>query len=446
MENQEQLREDISQKIDGIFELREQEKKFIPGKTLVRYAGAVYDQAEVKAMIAAILDGWFGLGKQGEKFETGLAEFIGTKGGILTNSGSSASLLATNGLMSTLLPESERLKPGDEIITPACGFPTTINPALILGLVPVFLDVNLETCNINADDLEKALSDKTRAIFLPHTLGNPNEMDKVVEFARAHRLYLVEDNCDALGSEYDGRKTGSFGDLATASFYPAHHITIGEGGMVFYNDEKFVQPIRSLRDWGRACHCRGDEQSSLGACNNRFSFKINNRPCDHKYMYSQIGYNLKPVEFQAAMGVEQLKKLPEFIVRREHNFNRLYEQVKNLEEFFILPKSLPKAKPCWFAFPLTIRAGAPFDRLSIINYLEERLIQTRPLFAGNIIRQPAYQQAKYRIVDELKNSDYILHHTFFVGVYPGLDDAMIDYIADNINGFIKHLSDLKSRV
>ena len=437
MDDQEQFKKEIYQKIDQIFELREKDQKFIPGETLVRYAGSVYDQAEVKAMVSAILDGWFGLGKKGEEFEQGIAQYLGAKGSILTNSGSSASLLVVAGLMSTMLPEIERLTKGDEIITPACGFPTTVNPALILGLVPVFLDVNPETYNIEADDLAKALSEKTRAIVLPHTLGNPNEMDKVVEFAREHNLFLVEDNCDALGSEYNGQKTGSFGDLATESFYPAHHITMGEGGVVIYNDEKFVRPIRSLRDWGRACYCRGDEQSTLGACGKRFSFKIDGKPYDHKYMYNQIGYNLKPVEFQAAMGVEQLKKLPEFVKKREKNFKRLFEQVKDLEEFFILPQSLAKAKPCWFSFPLTLREGVPFDRFAITSYLEKAMIQTRPLFAGNVIRQPAYQNSKYRLVDDLKNSDHILHNTFFVGIYPALGEAEIDYIAENIHNFIK---------
>lgn len=436
MEDQEKkLIGQINKNISDIFAKRKQEKKFIPGKTWVQYAGSVIDEKEIIATVDSLLKGWFGLGEQADKFEKSLADFLGTKGSILVNSGSSADLLVIASLMSPLFPD--HLNKGDEVITPACTFQTTVNPLLQYDLIPVFIDVSSETYNVKIEDLEKALSSKTRAVFLPHTLGNPNEMDKVVKFCKKNNLFLIEDNCDALGSEYGDKKTGNFGILSTQSFYPPHHITIGEGGMINYNDVRMGKIIRSLRDWGRDCWCRGDEKRRLGACGKRFSYKVDGKPYDHKYLITQIGYNLKPIEPQAAMGVEQLKKLPLFMVAREKNFNRLYKYAKNWENYFILPKSFPKAKPFWFALPLTIRDDAPFGRFDITTYLEERLIQTRPLFTGNIVRQPAYKNIKCRIIGDLKNSDRVLHNTFFVGVYPGLGDEEIDYIAENIHDFIK---------
>lgn len=428
-------REEIFKIVKEIFKEREKLKNFEPGKTWVQYAGSVFDDNEINAMVDTILDGWFGLGQRAENLENGIAEYLGVKGSILTNSGSSANFLAIAGLMSPLL--EDHLNSGDEVITPACGFPTTVNPIIQQGLIPVFVDVEMETYNINPKILESALSSKTRALFLPNTMGNPNDMDKILDFCKKHNLFLIEDNCDSLGSEYKGKKTGSFGILSTQSFYPPHHMTMGEGGAINYNDERFERIIRSLRDWGRACYCRGDEKHRFGACRHRFDFNIDGKSYDHKYVFSQIGYNLKPIEPQAAMGVEQLKRLPSFTETRRRNFSRMYDYAKKWEKFFILPRATEGSIPSWFAFLLTIRDDAGFDRFDITTYLEERMIQTRPLFAGNILKQPAYINIKHRVVGKLKNSDKIMHDTFFLGVYPGLDDRAIDYIVENIENFLK---------
>ena len=428
------LREKIADSVTKIYKLRASNKKFIPGKTLVQYAGSVLDDKEINVGVSSLIDGWFGLGKKGDEFEERLAKFVKSKGCVLTNSGSSANLLAIGSIMSPLF--SGRLKKGDEVIVAACGFPTTINPLVFYGLIPVFLDVNKETYNIEYSDLKKALSKKTKAIFIAHTLGNPNEMDKIVKFCEKNKLLLVEDNCDALGSEYDGQKTGSFGILATQSFYPPHQITIGEGGAIHYNDVRFDRILRSLRDWGRSCWCKGDDKSMLGACGVRFNYKIDNKPYDHKYMFTQLGFNLKPIEAQAAIGVEQMKRLPSFVKKRKQNFDRMFSYAKKWEKYFILPKSLPKAKPCWFSFVLTIKDDAPFSRHEITMFLEEKKIQTRPLFAGNITKQPAYFNVESRIVGKLVNSDRILHNAFFLSIYPGVGTEEIDYVAKTINEFL----------
>lgn len=435
MDQEVTLRKEVAARITKIFALRKKKKTFVPGKSWVQYAGGVFDDKEINASVSVLIDGWFGLGKKAEELEKGLAKFVGSKGSILTNSGSSSNFLAIASLCSYFFPN--HLKPGDEVITAACGFPTTVNPIVNHGMVPVFLDVNPETYNIEARQLAKALSKKTRAVFVAHTMGNPNEMDTIVEFCRKHSLFLIEDNCDALGSEYDGKRTGSFGILATQSFYPPHHMTMGEGGAVYYNDLRFERITRSLRDWGRSCWCRGDDKTMNGACKARFNYRLDGKPYDHKYMFNQIGYNLKPIEPQAAMGVEQLKRMPGFMKARAHNFARMFAHAKAWEKYFILPKALPKSNPCWFAMPLTIRDGAPFTRHEITMYLEERMIQTRPLFAGNITRQAAYRNVNYRVAGELPNADRILHNTFFVGIYPGLGDVEIDYIAENITEFLK---------
>lgn len=437
--SEKKLRNNIKKSITQIYANRKKKKKFIPGKSWVQYAGSVIDDKEINFGVSSLIDGWFGLGKKGDEFEKRLANFVSSKGTVLTNSGSSANLLAIGSIMSPLF--SRRLKKGDEVIVAACGFPTTINPLVFYGLVPVFLDVNKETYNIEYSDLKKALSKKTRAIFIAHTLGNPNEMDKIVKFCDKHKLLLLEDNCDALGSEYDGRKTGSFGLLATQSFYPPHQITIGEGGAIHYNDVRFDRILRSLRDWGRSCWCKGDDKSMLGACGVRFNYKIDNKPYDHKYIFTQLGFNLKPIEAQAAIGVEQMKRLPSFVKKRKRNFDRLYAYAKEWEKYFILPKSLPKAKPCWFSFVLTIRDDAKFTRHQITTFLEERKIQTRPLFAGNITRQPAYFNVKHRIVGGTVNSDRILHNAFFLSIYPGVGNDEIDYIAKTINAFLEKIDD-----
>lgn len=435
-ENREdKLRAKISQDIKEIFATRKKNKKFVPGKTWVQYAGSIFDDKEVNSMVEAILDGWFGLGQRAENLENKMAKYLGTSGEILTNSGSSANFLVIAGLMSPMFPN--HLNHGDEVITAACGFPTTVNPIIQQGLIPVFIDVELGNYNINPKDLEKALSKKTRAVFLAHTMGNPFKLDEVLKFCKKNNLFLIEDNCDALGSEYKGKKTGSFGILSTQSFYPPHHMTMGEGGMINYNDKRFERIIRSLRDWGRACYCRGDEKSRFGACKNRFNFKIDGKNYDHKYMFSQIGYNLKPIEPQAAMGVEQIKRLPSFTTARKRNFKLLYKHAQNWKDFFILPQATEGSDPSWFAFLLTIKDGVKFSRHDLITYLEDRMIQTRPLFAGNIIRQPAYKNIKCRIIGDLKNSTKIMHDSFFVGLYPGMDEDQIDYIVGTIDKFLE---------
>lgn len=434
---EELLRTEIASKITKIFDLRKKQKKFIPGKTWIQYAGGVFDDKEINASVETLINGWFGLGKKAEELEKGLAAFVGSKGSILTNSGSSSNLLAVSSLMSRYF--SDHLFPGDEVITMACGFPTTVNPIIQNGLIPVFVDIDPETYVARVEDLEKARSSRTKAVFLTHTLGNPNELDKILDFCKANKLFLIEDNCDALGSEYDGKRTGAWGILGTQSFYPPHHMTMGEGGAVHYNDLRFERITRSLRDWGRSCWCRGDEKRTHGACQARFKYKIAGKPYDHKYIFSHIGYNLKPIEPQAAMGVEQLKRMPDFIKARRRNFKRLYRHFKSLEKFFYLPKSFNKANPCWFSFPLTIRDDARFDRLSITLFLEERMIQTRTLFGGNLARQPAYSQVNFRMIDNLVNSDRVLFNTFFVGVYPGLGNEEIDFIAESIHDFCKKI-------
>ncbi|MCL4417128.1 MAG: lipopolysaccharide biosynthesis protein RfbH [Actinobacteria bacterium] len=432
---EEKLRKEVKENISKIFSLRKKNKKFIPGKTWIQYAGAVFDDNEINASIESLVNGWFGLGKQAEKLEKGLKEFVGSKGAVLTNSGSSANLLAIASLMSPFFPD--HLNPGDEVITAACGFPTTVNPLIFYGLVPVFLDVNSQTYNLNPEDLEKALSKKTRAVMVAHTLGNPNRMDKIKQFCKKNKLLLIEDNCDSLGSTYKGQKTGSFGILATQSFYPPHHITMGEGGALLYNDFRFDRITRSLRDWGRSCWCRGDEKRTHGSCQVRFKHQLDGKPYDHKYLQLKIGFNLKPIEPQAAMGVEQLKRINSFVKKRKENFQRLDGYAKQWGKYFILPKATPGSDPCWFAYPLTIKTNSPFTRHDITTFLEERMIQTRPLFAGNITRQPAYKSIKYRKIGKLENADHILFHTFFVGIYPGLTKKEIDYIAENINTFLK---------
>lgn len=438
MDSREQeLRNEIKERIKEIFSRRRESRKFVPGKTWIQYAGGVFDDKEINASVSSLIDGWFGLGPKAEELEKGLAKFLGVKGSILTNSGSSANLLCMASLRSNFFPR--HLEPGDEVITTAVCYPTTVNAIVLNNLVPVFLDSHPGTLNVEAENLEKAFSPKTRAVFITHTLGNPNEMEKIVKFCEEHSLFLVEDNCDALGSVYDGKRTGSFGLLASQSFYPPHHMTMGEGGAVHYNDLRFERITRSLRDWGRSCWCRGDDKTTHGACGARFNYRVAGRPYDHKYLFSHIGYNLKPIEPQAAMGVEQLKRMPSFIEKRAQNFERLYGYAKNWGEHFILPKSLPKARPCWFAFPLTVRDEAKFDRRQITTFLEERMIQTRPLFAGNVTQQPAYRNFKvdFRVAEGLINSDRILFNNFFLGIYPALGAEEIDYIAESVEDFLK---------
>ncbi len=446
--NEEDLRCEIFKILKKIFHQRSAKKTFRPGVDMIRYAGAIYDEEEVKNMINAILDGWLGVSKYARRFESKFSQFLGVKRTIITNSGSSANLLAISSLLSNQLSKEERLKPGDEVITPALTFPTTLNPIIQNGLAPVFLDVDPETYNIRAEDLERALSEKTRAIFIPHTLGNPNEMDALCDFAEDHNLFLIEDACDALGSKYNGKYVGSFGDFGTFSFYPAHQITTGEGGAIVTSNNKLADIALSLRDWGRACVMPICDPSG---CPDRECPKaIRNKKIanpyglpedyDKRYTYMNIGYNLKPTEIQAAMGLAQLDKLPSFIEARRKNFRLLYDGLLEYEDFFILPRSLPKSEPCWFAFPLTIRKDAPFLRKEIVEWLTRRRIEVKMIFAGNILRHPAYRDINCRLAQDLINSDNIMKNSFFMGVYPGITEEKIEYMLDEIRRFIREKS------
>lgn len=407
---------------------------FIPGKTPVYYAGRIYDEKEMKAAVEASLDFWLTEGPCAARFERDLAKTVGSKHAILVNSGSSANLLALSALMSPLLGE-RRLKPGDEVITVAAGFPTTVNPIIQNQLIPVFVDVDVPGYNIRVSDIAKAIGPQTRAVFIAHTLGNPFDIDAVIDLAGRHDLFVIEDNCDALGSIYKGQPTGSFGNLSTCSFYPAHHITLGEGGAVLTSDNILAQAVRSMKDWGRDCYC-GPGQNDC--CGKRFSGQYGDLPYgyDHKYVYSHIGYNLKATEFQAAIGVEQLKKLKRFCDIRRRNFRLWMDGFQKYEKYFVLPKATKGSDPAWFAFPVTVREKADFTRTGLTDYLNEHLIETRNLFGGNILRQPAYLNINHRKIDDLPNTDRVMNDTFFLGTYPGLGKEQIEYTMDVIEQFL----------
>lgn len=420
--------------IDQIY--NKKRKVFIPGKSKVHYAGSFYGGDEVKAMVKTIFNGWFGLAWAGEELERKLTSFIGCKSSILTNSGSSASLLAMSSLVNKYF--ADRVPLGSEVITPACTFATTASSIVHAGLKPVFIDVDLGTYNVNPEVIEKAITKKTKILFLPHTLGNPNEMNKVMKIVKTYNLLLVEDNCDALGSSFGNKKTGSFGILGTSSFYPAHHITLaGEGGAVFVNDKRLERILLSLRNWGRGCWCTGVEKDPNGACGHRFDFNIDGVPIDHKYYFTNLGYNLKPVEIQAAMGIVQLGRYKKMMLKRKANFNFLNRILKKYEDFFVLPKSPKKADPVWFSYPITIKDRSPFTRKEITSYLENKNIETRTVFAGNITRQPAFYGVDYRVFGSLKNSDKVLSDTFFIGLWPGLGKEELSYTAEIFEEFIK---------
>ena len=438
------LRSRIFEIVDEIFKLRSSREKFVPGATMVRYSGPVYDQEEVKSMFNAILDGWLGVGKHVLSFENEFAKLVGVKKAVMVNSGSSANLLAVASFFSPQLESGERLSAGDEVITPALTFPTTLNPILQHNLVPVFIDIELGSYNVKPELIEEAISDKTRAIFVPHTLGNPNDMKYIMDLAEEHNLLVIEDSCDALGSKYCNRFAGSFGNFGTFSFYPAHQITTGEGGMLVTDDEKLASIAQSLRDWGRACimpacnplHCgdRGCPKSASFAGGAEASMLPEDY--DKRYTYVNIGYNLKPIEVQAALGLVQIRKLPAFCEKRRRNFRILYDELKRYEDYFILPKWLPESEPCWFSFPLTIRPGAPFKRKDLVKWLVRNNIEVKMLFSGNILKHPAYKHAKYRVSGSLENTDYTMYNSFFVGVYPGLSEEELAYVVDVIKRFI----------
>ena len=402
---------------------------FIPGDTPVPVAGRVFDASEIQHLVDSSLDFWLTTGRFAERFERDFARFFGRRFSVLVNSGSSANLLVLSALTSPKLGERQ-LVPGDEIITVAAGFPTTVNPIIQCGLVPVFVDIDVPTYNIDVRELESARSDQTRGVMLAHTLGNPFDLSAVKAFAERHSLWLIEDCCDAVGSTYDGKLVGTFGDLATTSFYPAHHITMGEGGAVVGDVPLLKTLVESFREWGRDCWC---DPGKANTCGKRFDWCLGELPhgYDHKYIYSHIGYNLKATDMQAAVGVAQLKKLPAFIEARKRNFATLKSGLANLEEFFVLPEATPNSDPSWFGFPLLVRPNAPFSRAEVIAFLEEKKIASRALFGGNLTRQPAYKDVRYRTIGDLPNSDLVMNQLFWIGVYPGLTAQMLDYVIES---------------
>jgi len=429
-----QLRKEIFKKVSDLCQERQKQSEFIPGITPIHYAGRVYDEQEIVRLVDASLDFWLTSGRYADQFEKNLAAFLGVKYSLLTNSGSSANLLAVSALTSPTLKE-KRLKAGDEVITTACGFPTTLNPILQNNLVPVFLDVELGTYNIQADLVEDAVSDKTKAIMVSHTLGNPADLDTVMKMVKKYDLWFIEDNCDALGSRYRGKFTGTFGHISTCSFYPAHHITMGEGGAVCTNDPLLKKIIASFRDWGRDCWC---DPGCDNSCGRRFDWQLGDLPhgYDHKYIYSHIGYNLKVTDMQAAIGVEQLRKLPGFMEKRKENFKTLYQDLKKYEKHLVLPQATPYSDPSWFGFPLMVREDAPFNREDIVRYLEAHKIATRMLFGGNLIKQPAYSEMKYRAPAGLVKTDMVMDNLFWIGVYPGLTEEKIQFILEKFGEFL----------
>ncbi len=437
MKTEKEIREEIFNKVKELYRLRKNREKFVPGKTRINYAGRVYNEKEMINLVDASLDFWLTAGRFAKQFEGELAKFLGMKYCMLANSGSSANLLAISALTSLKLGE-RRLKSGDEVITTACGFPTTLNPIIQNNLTPVFVDVNLGTYNIQVDKIEKAITKKTKAIFVAHTLGNPVEIEKILEVTKRYNLWFCEDNCDSIGSKYKGRYTGTFGHISTCSFYPAHHITMGEGGAVLTSDPLLRRIILSLRDWGRDCWC---EPGHDNTCGKRFAWQLGKLPFgyDHKYIYSHIGYNLKITDMQAAIGVEQLKKLPRFIEKRKVNFGTLYQGLKRYAKYFILPKVTEDSEPSWFGFPLGVKEDAPFTRSEIVNYLEENKIATRMLFAGNLIKQPAYENMKYRVFGTLENTDLVMNNLFWIGVYQGITKEKLDYVVKVIDRFLGDL-------
>jgi len=429
-----QLRDEIRELVKRYHELAFPRESFIPGESPYRVAGRVFDEHEMVLLTEAMLDMWLTAGRFAERFERQFAARFGVRHASLVNSGSSANLLAVTALTSPRLGD-RRLSPGDEVITAAAGFPTTVNPILQNRLVPVLIDAEMATYNADTRQLEAAWSDRTRAIVLAHTLGNPFDLDAVMSFARRHDLWVIEDCCDAVGSLYRGQRVGTLGDLATVSFYPAHHITMGEGGCVLTNRALLMTLVDSFRDWGRDCWCEPGEDNS---CGRRFNWQIGDLPAeyDHKYIYSHVGYNLKATDLQAAIGLAQLAKLDDFIAARRRNFDRLRAGLTDLESLFVLPEATPGSEPSWFGLALGLREDAPFTREQLVQHLEHRGIGTRLLFAGNLARQPAYRDVEYRAIGELPVADFVLERVFWVGVYPGLDDVAVDWLIDVIHGFV----------
>ena len=441
MTKQEQLKKEILEKVKeyyGLVHKPKQNEKFIEGKTRVNYAGRVFDENEMINLVDSSLDFWLTYGKYSKEFEKKLADFLGVRYALTVNSGSSANLLAFYALTSPLLG-NRRIKRGDEVITVAAGFPTTVAPLVQYGAVPVFVDMELKHFNIDVTQLEKAISSQTKAIMIAHTLGNPFDIEKVKEICDKYNLWLIEDNCDALGSIYKGKYTGTWGDIGTSSFYPPHHLTMGEGGAVYTDDPLLKKILLSMRDWGRDCWC---ESGVDNTCGHRFTQKFGKLPLgyDHKYVYSHFGFNLKITDMQAAIGVAQLEKLSSFVEKRKENFKKLYDGLKDIEEF-ILMEPQPKSDPSWFGFMITLKDGVKFSRNDLAEYLENHNIQTRNLFAGNMLRHPMFESLEegkeYKVIGDLKYTNKIMNDSFWVGVYPGMSEKAIDYMIEKIKEFVK---------
>jgi CDP-6-deoxy-D-xylo-4-hexulose-3-dehydrase len=412
-----------------------EKNEFAAGQSAVPVSGRVFDASDVQALVDCSLDFWLTAGRYSDAFENAFARRVGVRCARLVNSGSSANLLAVSVLTSPLHGD-RRLNPGDEVITLAAGFPTTVNPIIQNQAVPVFIDIKLGTYNADVQLLEEALSPRTKAVIFAHTLGNPFDLDEVVAFTRKHNLWLIEDCCDALGSTYKGRHVGTFGDLATVSFYPAHHITMGEGGCVLTDKPQLNRLVESFRDWGRDCWCAPGKDNT---CGKRFAWELGTLPCgyDHKYTYSHIGYNLKVTDMQAAVGVSQLKKLDKFIAARRNHFSVLKEGLSELEDVFLLPEATDQSDPSWFGFPLAVKPESGLTRDQVTAYLESRKIGTRLLFGGNLVRQPAYKDVQYRVVGSLVNTEYVMNNVFWIGVYPGLNDRMLEHMLNSLSEVAK---------
>ena len=428
------LRKEIVDLVRSYHDVAFPARPFVPGETPVPVSGRVFDEDDLALLVDSSLDFWLTTGRYAEAFEEQFARYMGVRHAVLCNSGSSANLLAVASLTSPKLGE-RRLQPGDEILTVAAGFPTTVNPALLYGLVPVFVDVDPTTHNVDPTKLEEAVGPRTKVVMLAHTLGNPFDLDAVTRVAEEHGLWFVEDNCDAVGSTYRGKRTGSFGDLATVSFYPAHHLTMGEGGCVLAPSGSMRKLVESFRDWGRDCWCAPGKENT---CGRRFDWQLGDLPYgyDHKYIYSHIGYNLKATDMQAAVGVAQLKKLPGFVEARRRNWARLREGLADLSEHFLLPEPTPGSDPSWFGFVLSVRTDAPFTRNDFVQFLDSRRIATRQVFAGNLLRQPAYEGMPHRVVGDLANTDFVAEQSLWIGVYPGLTAEMLDFVIASVHEFV----------
>jgi len=430
----ENIREQILALVKQYYQTKFAPKTFDPDKDMVHYAGRVFDAEEIVNLVDASLDFYLTANRYAERFEAEFADYLGLSNALLVNSGSSANLVALTTLTSPKLKE-RRLKPGDEVITTACGFPTTLNPILQNQLIPVFVDVNLGDYTAIPERLTEAVGPKTKAIMMAHTLGVPFDLDAVMDLVKEHNLWLIEDNCDALGSRYRGKLTGTFGHLGTFSFYPAHHITMGEGGCIATNDDDLARIARSIRDWGRDCYCAGGENNT---CGKRFNQQFGTLPFgyDHKYVYSHIGYNLKVTDMQAAVGCAQLRKLDHFIARRKENFQKLTQILKHYEDRLILPRATENFDPSWFGYVVTVKDQVGFTRNDLTTFLETNRIETRNLFSGNLLCHPAYQNISHRTSGDLTNTNFIMNNTFFIGVYPGIDDKRLNHIKHVFDRFM----------